>query len=143
MIDIEGLMRSLALAGLATGIDELPARIGAAWSSMAHGDLPKWSGVLENLPEIAVAEIGLNEERVRVEPVQPLDVEQQQFLYRALQELHPWRKGPYQIHGIHIDSEWRSDLKWNRLNRHIASLDQRRVLDVGCGNGYHCWRMFG
>lgn len=24
---------------------------------------------------------------------------------------------------------------------HLASLRGRRILDIGCGNGYHCWRM--
>ena len=57
--------------------------------------------------------------------------------------LHPWRKGPYEVFGLHIDTEWRSDWKWDRLAPHISALDGRRVLDVGCGNGYHCWRMRG
>ncbi|MES2604070.1 MAG: tRNA 5-methoxyuridine(34)/uridine 5-oxyacetic acid(34) synthase CmoB, partial [Pseudomonadota bacterium] len=26
---------------------------------------------------------------------------------------------------------------------HLTPLQGRRVLDVGCGNGYHCWRMAG
>jgi len=44
---------------------------------------------------------------------------------------------------VHIDTEWRSDWKWDRLQPHIDSLQERRVLDVGCGSGYHCWRMAG
>ena len=45
--------------------------------------------------------------------------------------------------GVHIDTEWRSDWKWERLQQSIDSLQGRRVLDVGCGSGYHCWRMRG
>ena len=29
------------------------------------------------------------------------------------------------------------------MKDHIAPLRNRLVLDVGCGNGYHCWRMLG
>ena len=61
----------------------------------------------------------------------------------ALQGLHPWRKGPFELFGVHIDTEWRSDWKWDRLQGAIDSLAGRRVLDVGCGSGYHCWRMLG
>jgi tRNA (mo5U34)-methyltransferase len=60
-----------------------------------------------------------------------------------LQELIPWRKGPYFVHDIHIDTEWRSDWKWDRVLPHLAPLKDRLILDVGCGNGYHCWRMLG
>jgi len=60
-----------------------------------------------------------------------------------LKTFHPWRKGPYHLHGIHIDTEWRSDWKWDRLLPHISPLKNRSVLDVGCGNGYHMWRMLG
>ena len=61
-------------------------------------------------------------------------------LEATLQLLHPWRKGPFQIGPLHIDTEWRSDKKWARLASHIDwhNLD---VLDVGCGNGYFGWRM--
>lgn len=38
------------------------------------------------------------------------DGERQRIIYH-LKQLMPWRKGPYHLHGIHIDCEWRSDFK--------------------------------
>ena len=55
----------------------------------------------------------------------------------------PWRKGPYHLFGIHVDCEWRSDFKWDRVLPHLAPLQGRTILDVGCGSGYHMWRMVG
>jgi tRNA (mo5U34)-methyltransferase len=60
-----------------------------------------------------------------------------------LKQLMPWRKGPFTLHGLHIDTEWRSDWKWDRVLPHLAPLQHRMVLDVGCGSGYHLWRMRG
>ena len=57
--------------------------------------------------------------------------------------LAPLAKRPYSLFGVNIDTEWRSDFKWDRLVHAIDSLEDRRVLDVGCGSGYHCWRMKG
>jgi tRNA (mo5U34)-methyltransferase len=53
---------------------------------------------------------------------------------------HPWRKGPLWFFDHKIDTEWRSDWKWNRVCDAV-SLQGCRVLDVGCGNGYFGWRM--
>lgn len=62
------------------------------------------------------------------------------LLRQTLMEFHPWRKGPFELFGLAIDTEWRSNLKWDRI---IGALDFRdkRVLDIGCGNGYYGWRM--
>ncbi len=54
--------------------------------------------------------------------------------------LHPWRKGPLELGGVLIDTEWRSDWKWQRLRPYL-DLEAQRVLDIGCGNGYFGWRM--
>ena len=64
-------------------------------------------------------------------------------LENLLRKLKPWRKGPYHVHGLHIDTEWRSDFKWDRLQNEISDLTDRYVLDIGCGSGYHLWRMRG
>ena len=65
----------------------------------------------------------------------------QPSLKSLLQSLHPWRKGPFVINDLVIDSEWRSDLKWERLKDAIQSLHGRTVLDVGCGNGFYLSKM--
>ncbi|MDO4896551.1 MAG: tRNA 5-methoxyuridine(34)/uridine 5-oxyacetic acid(34) synthase CmoB [Moraxella sp.] len=62
-----------------------------------------------------------------------------------LKQLMPWRKGGFYLggdDGIHIDTEWRSDLKWNRVSPYV-NLVGKRVLDVGGGSGYHGFRMLG
>ena len=63
-------------------------------------------------------------------------------LRALLMELHPWRKGPLQLGGMSIDTEWRSDWKWDRVAPHI-DLAGHKVLDIGCGNGYFGLRMLG
>ncbi|MBK1770101.1 MAG: tRNA 5-methoxyuridine(34)/uridine 5-oxyacetic acid(34) synthase CmoB, partial [Escherichia coli] len=54
-----------------------------------------------------------------------------------------WRKGPFSLYGVNIDTEWRSDWKWDRVLPHLSDLTGRTILDVGCGSGYHMWRMIG
>lgn len=60
---------------------------------------------------------------------------------RLAGRLMPWRKGPFQIAGVEIDAEWRSDRKWNRIAPFMPSLQGAAVLDVGCNNGYYLFRM--
>jgi tRNA (mo5U34)-methyltransferase len=56
-------------------------------------------------------------------------------------DLIPWRKGPIDLPGLSIDAEWRSDLKWERIKDHLAPLNGKRVLDIGCNNGYFMFEM--
>ena len=62
-------------------------------------------------------------------------------LCNRLLRLNPWRKGPYSLFGVHIDSEWQCQMKWSRLIKKILPLTGKRILDVGCGNGYYGFRM--
>jgi len=54
--------------------------------------------------------------------------------------MKPWRKGPFKINDLFIDTEWRSYIKWNIIKPHL-NLENKDVLDVGCNNGYYMFRM--
>jgi len=108
-----------------------------------HGHLTEWLNVVENLPTIEANHKILNQDIVQIGSDQQSNDKQSHNLLTGLKALMPWRKGPYQFFDIFIDTEWRSDWKWQRLAPHISSLAGKRVLDVGCGSGYHCWRMLG
>lgn len=71
------------------------------------------------------------------------DAAEVQNIKEHLQALHPWRKGPFSIFGVQIDAEWCSNLKWDRIAPVLGNLQGRKVLDIGCGNGYYACRMLG
>ena len=54
--------------------------------------------------------------------------------------LKPWRKGPFHLNELFIDSEWRSFVKFNILKSHL-SLKDKVIADVGCNNGYYMFKM--
>ncbi|EIF51889.1 MULTISPECIES: tRNA 5-methoxyuridine(34)/uridine 5-oxyacetic acid(34) synthase CmoB [Sulfurovum] len=54
--------------------------------------------------------------------------------------MKPWRKGPFQINDLFIDSEWQSQIKYNLLEPHF-NLKDKVVGDIGCNNGYYLFRM--
>jgi len=62
-------------------------------------------------------------------------------LQDPLMALSPWRKGPFNILGTHIDTEWQSQLKWNQLLPHLPDLKHKKILDIGCNSGYYMYRM--
>lgn len=108
-----------------------------------HGDLARWKAAFDQLPEITPDRVELKQSRVGPYVNDPLCIDTQNQLQTALLGLLPWRKGPFELFGTHIDTEWRSDWKWDRIKDHISPLKGRVVLDVGCGSAYHCWRMLG
>ena len=62
-------------------------------------------------------------------------------VYAAMRDFMPWRKGPFEIFGIGIDAEWRSERKWNRVLPELPDLKNMIVADIGCNNGYYMFRM--
>ena len=108
----------------------------------SHGKMAEWQELLAQFPEVSTIEIDLKNE-VKLGSKENLNGFDPQTFIDLLQQFHPWRKGPFKIFDIDIDSEWRSDWKWDRVLPHIQPLKGRKVLDVGGGNGYHGWRMAG
>ncbi len=132
-----------ALTALRPLLEALPDQWARAFEPSTHGDLGRWEAVLAELPVVAPSRIELDADTPVIGGLGDCLAATRDSIEDLLRKLHPWRKGPYLVHGVHIDSEWRSDLKWRRLAGHIEPLRGRTVLDVGCGNGYHCWRMVG
>ena len=63
------------------------------------------------------------------------------LLNQSYENFLPWRKGPFILNNLTLESEWQGDMKWQRLKNDITPLKNRRVLDVGAGNGYFTLRM--
>jgi tRNA (mo5U34)-methyltransferase len=133
----------LQASALAPWLGELRQRSAERLCTSVHGELPAWLATLRSMPRIPARRVDLHLPQVRVESETALDHGARAALRRLLAALHPWRKGPFCLHGIQIDAEWRSDWKWARLAEAITPLAGRLVLDVGCGNGYYAYRALG
>lgn len=108
-----------------------------------HGDLIRWQEALSQLPDITPDQVELNTSIITISKEDTPSIEHTEQINAALSMLKPWRKGPFQIFDTFLDTEWHSDWKWDRIAPHISPLKNRLILDVGCGSGYHCWRMLG
>jgi tRNA (mo5U34)-methyltransferase len=140
MLDYRALFDDLAGIGLESWCDALQGLLRQKFSASAHGNLDDWRSILSRLPALQKMPAELNTPVVTIPAADGLC---RSAIRESLLRLRPWRKGPFDIHGVYIDAEWRSDLKWARVRDSIAPLAGRAVLDVGCGNGYYALRMRG
>lgn len=119
-------------------ISALTERVNSVLSSQRYGDLNGWMQHFNNLPQ-ATPSVTDFQQQARIGVDSDLDSAQLRQLRTALEGLIPWRKGPIRLFDQFIDTEWRSDWKWDRIEKSLE-LKDKTVLDVGCGNGYHMWR---
>lgn len=141
MIDFRPFYQQIATSPLSDWLETLPLQI-KEWEKQTHGDYAKWSKIIDFLPDLTADTVDLKNV-VKSDRTYPLSEGEKQRIIHHLKQLMPWRKGPYHLFGIHVDCEWRSDFKWERVLPHLAPLKDRTILDVGCGSGYHMWRMLG
>ncbi len=120
-------------------VSDLQQRVHERLASHRQGDFPRWFATYQNLPSVPVQSVEFDKRAITVSG--DIDPAGQQLLRQRLMELHPWRKGPFDLFGVFIDSEWQSWMKWDRLAPHLPDLAGKRVLDIGCGNGYYLMRM--
>jgi len=140
-IDYQPLLSAMENTPLESWRELLPAQIAEGLSQKRYGDLAGWYESLSSLPNVKAVTRDFGD-TVTIGSRDEITAEQWLQIDKSFQQLIPWRKGPFDVFGLSIDTEWRSDWKWQRLHAHISSLRGKLVLDVGCGNGYHCWRMF-
>lgn len=143
MTDFTLLKKAVKGSALEKWIEETEPVVNAKFDPAKHGDLRKWRLIIKELPEYPPEKIVLDSRFITIQSTQQPNFTDNDKMYTLLQELKPWRKGPYKIYDTVIDTEWRSDLKWDRIKDTISPLAGKTVLDVGCGNGYHMWRMAG
>lgn len=100
----------------------------------------KWKNIaplreaIDALPQIdAALDAG---DTVTLRSLREVDVEKLEAVARMMM---PWRKGPFDLFGLLIDTEWRSNLKYNFLRPHF-DLRGKKVADIGCNNGYYMFR---
>jgi tRNA (mo5U34)-methyltransferase len=141
-----GLETELALAGLGIAGGPIEGRGAAAQALDRNGDFAKGFASVAALARVSVAAVALD-----------LDMPESTLvgggpgladISKTLRALMPWRKGPFLLSApgqgsLSIDAEWRSDLKWRRVQELGVILSDKRVLDVGTGNGYFLLRLLG
>ncbi len=140
MMPFESIYDQLADTGLAMWQDVLPRLIEQVKLSQKRL-YQHYASVIMALPKMTPSLFCFDKDDVCIGEANDCDDVEKNILHTLLMSLKPWRKGPYSIMGMLIDSEWRSSLKWERIKHIIAPLEGRVVLDVGCNNGYFGFRM--
>ncbi len=140
-MDFGNFYQLIAKGPLAHWLETLPAQLAAWQREQLHGHFKYWDRSVEYLPALTPESLDLLH-GVSADSSQLSD-RQRDGIEKLLRNLMPWRKGPFSLYGVNIDTEWRSDWKWTRVLPHISPLAGRTILDVGCGSGYHLWRMVG
>lgn len=111
--------------------------------SSSHGEMPQWNQALCDIMNLAQehsfeSQMG---DAVSMESSE-LNIQGTSELLSHFKKLNPWRKGPFEIQGTLIDTEWQSWMKWNRLKDWITPhIEGKNVLDIGCSSGYYMFRM--
>ncbi len=137
MIDYSPFINHLKQTGLQPWAEPLTNQLTDIWTELKDGNLPRLLSYLEELPELEVSRYDIAD----IVSIFGASQYPPNKLKDTLKKLVPWRKGPFQFFDVTIDSEWRCDLKWQRVKPHIKDLHGKHVLDVGSGNGYYGWQM--
>jgi tRNA (mo5U34)-methyltransferase len=141
MFELDAIKLLMKDTRLEPWVESIDTDLASVLDERMHGDEERWKNALQQLPAINADHIDMLDGVIRISANSPLSEADRNNLQTHLESFIPWRKGPFEIHGVYIDTEWRSDWKWQRVSPHISPLQDRNVLDVGCGSGYHGWRM--
>ena len=133
-------------------IDQLPASANHDKITREHQRLQNWvkqnkKGFLryrepfEGLQQFPAKIVDCDTDWVKIGASKELTETEQKTVESHLRTFMPWRKGPFSVFGIDVDSEWQSQRKWQRLVDHLPDMRGKIVADIGCSNGYYMFRM--
>lgn len=108
-----------------------------------HGNQDQWLDILKTLPKINTKHLDYSGSQIVIGKENEINIAEMETLENELLKLSPWRKGPFNIFGLEIDSEWRSEKKWKRIKNYLPSYKGMRIGDLGCSNGYYAYKLLG
>ena len=101
----------------------------------------RWREGAAGVEGIRASRLSIEGDRVRFGSAEDLNEEEAERVGESLKAFLPWKKGPYEIFGHAIDSEWRSDIKWQRILPYLGEVKDTVVADIGCHNGYYMYHL--
>jgi tRNA (mo5U34)-methyltransferase len=110
VLNLERLFRDLDVLGLGSWQASLASLLKDRFSDKAHGDAPRWKDIIRQLPAAQTEAITPDGNSVVI-GADKLRPQASALIRTQLKGLMPWRKGPFDVHGIKLDAEWRSDMK--------------------------------
>ena len=108
-----------------------------------HGTHRQWLDILKALPNINTKYLDYSGNQIVIGRPNEINATEIKILENELFKLNPWRKGPFNIFGLEIDSEWRSEKKWERIKNYLPNNKGMRIGDLGCSNGYYAYKLLG
>ena len=97
--------------------------------------------LMPQLPQLPPTTCQFDRAEVTIGEPLPPDHPTRLAIEEAARAVMPWKKGPFNLYGIPIDAEWRSDFKWDRLAAALPDQHGKMVLDVGSNNAYYLFRL--
>jgi len=111
------------------------------WLALGKKGVERFRLSHESVQHIRAKRCDFSGDVVKIGGVDELSDQDRKKVYKAMRDFMPWRKGPFNVFGIEIDAEWRSERKWNRILPELHDLQGKIVADIGCNNGYYMFRM--
>ncbi len=133
-------------------IDQLPSTAKVDQIIKIHKQKRKWINQdkkgflryrrpLEVLEKFPATTVDCSLDAVKIGDKDEVSKSDLQIVESNLRSFSPWRKGPFSVFGIDVNSEWQSQRKWQRLLPKLPDLTDKVVADIGCSNGYYMFRM--
>jgi len=107
----------------------------------AKKGISRYRHPFESIRNLRAEYLDFTNDVVRIGRRNELGDADQQKVSEVMRKFIPWRKGPFEVFGVKIDAEWRSERKWRRLQPALPDLQDKTIADIGSNNGYYLFRM--